>query len=203
MLTVPAVVCGRPVVASRRSSQYTLCNQLADLIRLTRVSSGTTVTIVSVPEILTTLGNPQCLGKKYLEYSNLRNVLCVPAKWRRSTNGLASARRADSCSLSRTAHAKPFTRVRPRAKEYSFFQTPVPPYKSCASVQLFARPAPTCTERIGEPTGRATGVRSYRWVHLEQSASRVVEQAIEASARCSSPVQWHLCRRVAVGWSSD
>jgi hypothetical protein len=37
------------------------------------------------------------------------------------------------------------------------------------------RPASTYAERVGEPTGRATGVRFYRWVHLEQSASRVVE----------------------------
>src|SRR5690349_15263895 len=37
------------------------------------------------------------------------------------------------------------------------------------------RPASTFAERIGEPTGRATGVRFYRWVHLEQSAARVVE----------------------------
>jgi hypothetical protein len=40
---------------------------------------------------------------------------------------------------------------------------------------VLTRPATTFAERIGEPTGRATGVRFYRWVHLEQSASRVVE----------------------------
>jgi hypothetical protein len=40
---------------------------------------------------------------------------------------------------------------------------------------VLTRPASTCAERIGEPTGRATGVRFYRWVHLEQSVSRVVE----------------------------
>jgi hypothetical protein len=40
---------------------------------------------------------------------------------------------------------------------------------------VLTRAASTFAERIGEPTGRATGVRFYRWVHLEQSASRVVE----------------------------
>lgn len=39
-----------------------------------------------------------------------------------------------------------------------------------------ARPASSHAVRIGEPgDGHATGVRFYRWVHLEQSASRVVE----------------------------
>jgi hypothetical protein len=37
------------------------------------------------------------------------------------------------------------------------------------------RPTSTFVKRIGEPTGRATGVRFYQWIHLEQSASRVVE----------------------------
>lgn len=37
------------------------------------------------------------------------------------------------------------------------------------------RTAAIFAHRIGEPTGRAMGVRFYRWVHLEQSASRIVE----------------------------
>jgi hypothetical protein len=36
-------------------------------------------------------------------------------------------------------------------------------------------PASLCAARIGEATGRATGVRFYRWVQLGHSASRVVE----------------------------
>jgi hypothetical protein len=37
------------------------------------------------------------------------------------------------------------------------------------------RTAEYCARRIGDPTGRATGVRFYRWVHLDKSASRIVE----------------------------
>jgi hypothetical protein len=37
------------------------------------------------------------------------------------------------------------------------------------------RTAAQCAERIGEPQGRATGVRFTRIVHLEESASRIVE----------------------------
>jgi hypothetical protein len=40
---------------------------------------------------------------------------------------------------------------------------------------VLTRSASTCAERIREPTGRATGVRLYRSVHLEHSASRMVE----------------------------
>lgn len=41
---------------------------------------------------------------------------------------------------------------------------------------LLARSAAACAERIGEPgDGRATGVRFYRWTHLEASGTRIVE----------------------------
>jgi len=38
-------------------------------------------------------------------------------------------------------------------------------------------------QRIGEPTGRATGVRFHRWVRLEASATRIVEH----HPRCTYP----------------
>jgi hypothetical protein len=41
---------------------------------------------------------------------------------------------------------------------------------------LLERSAAACAERIGEPgDGRATGVRFYRWAHLEASGTRIVE----------------------------
>lgn len=37
------------------------------------------------------------------------------------------------------------------------------------------RSAATHAVRIGDPTGTATGVRFYRWAHLPESGSRIVE----------------------------
>lgn len=37
------------------------------------------------------------------------------------------------------------------------------------------RPAHERAERIGPSDGRANGVRFYRWVRLDQSASRIIE----------------------------
>jgi hypothetical protein len=38
-----------------------------------------------------------------------------------------------------------------------------------------ARPAALCAERIGEPDGRAVGVRFYYWERLEDAAARIVQ----------------------------
>lgn len=35
--------------------------------------------------------------------------------------------------------------------------------------------AATSAQRIGEPTGRAAGVRFTRWEHLDESGTRVVQ----------------------------
>jgi hypothetical protein len=41
---------------------------------------------------------------------------------------------------------------------------------------VLSRTASTSAERTGPPgEGRATGVRFYRWTHLEQSGTRIVE----------------------------
>jgi hypothetical protein len=45
------------------------------------------------------------------------------------------------------------------------------------------RSADVNAQRIGEPTGRATGVRFHRWVRLEASATRIVEH----HPRCTYP----------------
>jgi hypothetical protein len=38
-----------------------------------------------------------------------------------------------------------------------------------------AKPAALCAERIGEPDGRAVGVRFYYWERLDDTASRIVQ----------------------------
>jgi len=40
---------------------------------------------------------------------------------------------------------------------------------------LLVRSAATTAHRIGDAHGRANGVRFYRWMHLDESARRIVE----------------------------